>query len=611
MSKKWSVFGLYLLSFLVPLNIYSQPNQLDTCYMPLAVGNKWVYFEDNMVYHPIYFGNTFDVPNKGLSIIEITKSKVVNNKTYYFFNNSWVRYDKEEKKAYTLISNEVLYMDFKATSGQTYSGSLGEGQTRLYEVDILGENYPGTGVEVGTLLYHGILTNYAFVNNYGLAYQKIAGVGPNSVGVITNSHLIGFYSADSTLGISFQDSAHAIISNPKFKLSAQGKIDFYVEIDHKYSIETIHNYNGSLHIAQGVSFINTAYIDYFCYKGNDTISFPQILLSDSTETKFKTNFEFPLELLAKGYKFKYKIVAKDKSPVPIYSYYPKSGYTEMEIDFGKTFAFYPFENNNLWIYRKKNDAIGINELVKLSIDGDTVLSNGLKYKIFNFNGEKSFERLDSAAGIVYSVSNINNGEIDEVPKWILTLPLHSTFYSNNIKMQDSITYSNNINSMLFGIETNERTYTKGKYPQAIFKLNVNIGLTYLYMLEKFDGIPFFIDYKIEAAKINGVVFGDSTLIIQFEDELKPTVEAFSLSQNYPNPFNPNTTIQYSIPESGNVELKVFDVLGREVKTLINGNVEAGNHSVNFNASNLSSGVYFYSIKYAGKNTITKKMLLTK
>ena len=122
---------------------------------------------------------------------------------------------------------------------------------------------------------------------------------------------------------------------------------------------------------------------------------------------------------------------------------------------------------------------------------------------------------------------------------------------------------------------------------------------------------FFIDYKIEAAKINGVVFGDSTLIIQFEDELKPTVEAFSLSQNYPNPFNPNTTIQYSIPESGNVELKVNDVLGREVKTLINGFVEAGYHSVSFNASNLSSGAYFYSIKYAGKNTITKKMLLTK
>ncbi len=85
---------------------------------------------------------------------------------------------------------------------------------------------------------------------------------------------------------------------------------------------------------------------------------------------------------------------------------------------------------------------------------------------------------------------------------------------------------------------------------------------------------------------------------------------FGLVQNYPNPFNPETTISYSIPQSSNVKLIVFNALGQEVMTLVNGYFEAGNHSVNFNASNLPSGVYFYQMQ-AGSFTSVKKMVLTK
>jgi N-acetylneuraminic acid mutarotase len=86
--------------------------------------------------------------------------------------------------------------------------------------------------------------------------------------------------------------------------------------------------------------------------------------------------------------------------------------------------------------------------------------------------------------------------------------------------------------------------------------------------------------------------------------------SYSLSQNYPNPFNPSTKINFSLPKSGMVELRVYDVLGREVALLINGITQAGNHSVDFNASELSSGVYFYTLR-AGDFTATKKMLLIK
>jgi hypothetical protein len=89
-----------------------------------------------------------------------------------------------------------------------------------------------------------------------------------------------------------------------------------------------------------------------------------------------------------------------------------------------------------------------------------------------------------------------------------------------------------------------------------------------------------------------------------------TPENFSLSQNYPNPFNPVTNIKFAIPSTGFVKLVVFDVLGREVASLVNEEMTAGNYTVDFDASSLSSGVYFYRID-AGNFTQTKKMLLVK
>jgi hypothetical protein len=89
-----------------------------------------------------------------------------------------------------------------------------------------------------------------------------------------------------------------------------------------------------------------------------------------------------------------------------------------------------------------------------------------------------------------------------------------------------------------------------------------------------------------------------------EDDLP---EMFTLSQNYPNPFNPSTVISYSLPVNSWVTLKVFDVLGREVATLVNGVEHLGYKSVNFNANDLVSGVYYYRLQ-AGNYFETKKLI---
>jgi len=85
---------------------------------------------------------------------------------------------------------------------------------------------------------------------------------------------------------------------------------------------------------------------------------------------------------------------------------------------------------------------------------------------------------------------------------------------------------------------------------------------------------------------------------------------FALYQNYPNPFNPSTTIEFDIPERTNVKLIIYDILGREVETLIDKELEPGKYKVNFNAKDLPSGVYFYTLK-TPEFTKTNKMLLIK
>lgn len=95
-----------------------------------------------------------------------------------------------------------------------------------------------------------------------------------------------------------------------------------------------------------------------------------------------------------------------------------------------------------------------------------------------------------------------------------------------------------------------------------------------------------------------------------DDQNNILPQKYVLEQNYPNPFNPTTTLEFSLPKSGLVQLSVFNILGEEVKLLLNEERTAGNHSIQFNANNLTSGIYFYRIQ-SGSFIETKKMILLK
>jgi hypothetical protein len=109
-----------------------------------------------------------------------------------------------------------------------------------------------------------------------------------------------------------------------------------------------------------------------------------------------------------------------------------------------------------------------------------------------------------------------------------------------------------------------------------------------------------------------VTFDTATVCIpvSINPNISETPQAYMLGQNYPNPFNPTTRIDFSLPKEGYVEIDIYDVTGRKVSSLVRDPFKAGIYSVEFNASNLASGIYFYTIT-AGDFKATKKMLLIK
>lgn len=147
-----------------------------------------------------------------------------------------------------------------------------------------------------------------------------------------------------------------------------------------------------------------------------------------------------------------------------------------------------------------------------------------------------------------------------------------------------------------------------------------LGITYPDQIVRIPFDTTFYNYpryyfNLKLSAKNGMTVVDSMLVL-FKSDLQGNVKEFesamncTLFQNYPNPFNPNTTIKFNIAQTSHVSLKVYDILGREIATLVDAEKPPGIHEVQFNNDNshTSSGVYFYELK-VGEYRIMKKMSL--
>ena len=126
-----------------------------------------------------------------------------------------------------------------------------------------------------------------------------------------------------------------------------------------------------------------------------------------------------------------------------------------------------------------------------------------------------------------------------------------------------------------------------------------------------DGLPFSIQSTStgDTQKRYHLVI-ETGQTVSIDDDLNLPTE-FGLSQNFPNPFNPSTQIEFAMPSAGEVRLTVFDLLGREVATLVNGQINAGTHQATFDATGVASGLYLYRLEVNGREVATRKMTLVK
>jgi photosystem II stability/assembly factor-like uncharacterized protein len=188
----------------------------------------------------------------------------------------------------------------------------------------------------------------------------------------------------------------------------------------------------------------------------------------------------------------------------------------------------------------------------------------------------------------------------------------STNYGSNWEV---VTGMSNMSSLIaIGTNLIAKGYFSDGYPTVLLSTNSGEDWTDIGA-----GLPEFCwgpiaandSYLFTGTYENGIWRRPLSEIITFVTEDKNHLpDEYHLSQNFPNPFNPSTRIKYSVPSSSKVVIKVFDILGNEIETLVNGEKPAGTYELIWNAAEVSSGVYFYRIA-AEKYTAAKKMLLIK
>ncbi len=232
---------------------------------------------------------------------------------------------------------------------------------------------------------------------------------------------------------------------------------------------------------------------------------------------------------------------------------------------------------------------------------DSTFTNNKLYtyrvKAFNINGESDYSNTLDVRTKIIPVSAPSN----------LTYTIHPTAGYPQLTWVD-----NSDNELGFVIE--RRGNKVGDVFESVDTVNTNATS---FMDETVNDSTVY-NYRVYAYKVDTVS--------EFSNEIRVEVltgietenvipKKYSLAQNYPNPFNPTTKISFGLPEKAQVTLKIFNLLGQEVLTILNKELAAGNHSISFNAENLTSGIYIYTISAKGINgknfTNTKKMILMK
>jgi hypothetical protein len=367
---------------------------------------------------------------------------------------------------------------------------------------------------------------------------------------------------------------------------------------------------------------------------------------------------------------KYILLAGNRQNIPNFGFYSYNGIL-IYSDYLYTQSIYDFDSCNTDFYVGRVPASNITELTNylnkvISYDTMDTISSWQNNVLFVAEDDISFDFINSAdydAGFfpTYIHSDlITNGEtysrygnkdsiIQKLNSGVSSLWLYghtydTCFINNNYLNLDDLNLHNKDRYFLTFAYTQHLAYNKqvSMMDKLILSPYGSIGgiarcgptyyniLMYsLYTLAMTmyqndnlsfgDYLALYLPYPTDYVHFNEKqiesIWGDPSIKIKFDKttNIKETgshkIDFYNLAQNYPNPFNPNTVISYSIPSASNVKLIIFNSLGQKLKTLENEFKLAGNYSINFNASNLPSGIYFYKLETGQFSQIKKMMIL--
>lgn len=269
----------------------------------------------------------------------------------------------------------------------------------------------------------------------------------------------------------------------------------------------------------------------------------------------------------------------------------------------ESLKFYPLTVGNKWVYNTTGWWADlylhyIDEIKTIEVVGDTVINDSIYcFKIVE-NNNTYFQNIDSTNGKVFKFY-YQNGEV---------------YYYYDIDLLAINNDHTSIGIVENVVDTVKFIFGKNRLLRKFEYLSLDI-----FLQEYVEGIGLYVQEEsfdfgyakmtLKGCIINGILYGDTTTV-DVKNDIQKIPEDFILFQNYPNPFNFATIIKFAIPKREKVTLKIFDVLGREVATLIDGEFEAGYFEVRWDANNFSNGIYFYRLS-AGSFAVTKKMILLK
>lgn len=271
------------------------------------------------------------------------------------------------------------------------------------------------------------------------------------------------------------------------------------------------------------------------------------------------------------------------------------------------YKFFPSSVGNVWVY---NGSSGIQ---RYEIVADSLLPDSSKYVYYATHADPVYKidknynvflmPADTALNWLYYKLDADPGEswIVDVQHIVDTIFVYKLAKVRSVYEGFFIDRMTTFKEITFYQYQLDSILNEFSSPQFTMTLGYGIG----EIIEFVEGgcVP---EKILQGCIIDGDTIG---IITSVEDEFN-VINTFELFQNYPNPFNPTTTIEFSISEPQKVKLVVYSLLGEEVKVLVDDYKFAGSHSVIFNASDLASGVYNYTL-FAGKKSKSKKLVLLK